>query len=406
MKVFRSLLLAVLAMSALVTAANAQNGRQQKVYLDDGTGLFSIIQSATLGAGGQTVTIGNGGAGTSNYAPIVSTTGWAAGDIYYASSTPGVLTRLGTGSNGQILTLTSGIPAWSSTVATTTNFSSNLGLNTTTPNVALDVNGHIAFRTDSVYSTSSSINNLATQTSNVKITGATGDFTITGISGGAPGKRVRLYNTTGRFMTIAEQSTSSTAGNRIRTLAGGDIILGGRSAIEFVYDDSLGNWVANSSLAKTTTGVIASGTAYTLEPGNQDFSTSTVTDANLNFKAIAGATYEVRGTIVLSNATTANTFIAGFNTGDASSVVQVTMFAAANLTGSNNFQAAVLIAADGTSGMQTCALGNNLTNFVNFVGILKPAVSGTVSLIWKNAKGGNANGQVLQNSYMAFTRVQ
>src|SRR6476469_7911445 len=116
MKVFRSLLLAVLAMSALVTAANAQNGRQQKVYLDDGTGLFSIIQSATLGAGGQTVTIGNGGAGTSNYAPIVSTTGWTAGDIYYASSTPGVLIRLGAGSNGQILTLTSGVPAWSSTV--------------------------------------------------------------------------------------------------------------------------------------------------------------------------------------------------------------------------------------------------------------------------------------------------
>lgn len=42
----------------------------------------------------------------------------ATGDIMYASSTT-QLRRLGVGSNGNLLTLTSGIPAWSSTIAQT-----------------------------------------------------------------------------------------------------------------------------------------------------------------------------------------------------------------------------------------------------------------------------------------------
>ena len=52
-------------------------------------------------------------------------------------------------------------------------------------------------------------------------------------------------------------------------------------------------------------------------------------------------------------------------------------------------------------GMQNVSAGK--LNFMNIDGIVKPAVSGTVSILWKMSV---ATGAVLMaNSYIAFTRV-
>lgn len=77
----------------------------------------------------------------------------------------------------------------------------------------------------------------------IKLTGPTGAFSISGFTGGADGRVLRVYNSVAQAWTITNDATS-TAANRIITKTGGDVVLAARqSSATFVYDSTQSRWI-------------------------------------------------------------------------------------------------------------------------------------------------------------------
>ena len=77
---------------------------------------------------------------------------------------------------------------------------------------------------------------------NFYITGPTGVFTISGLTGGADGRMIRLYNSVAFALTLTNDATS-TAANRILTLTGADITTTTQGAVTLVYSSTAGRWI-------------------------------------------------------------------------------------------------------------------------------------------------------------------
>lgn len=77
----------------------------------------------------------------------------------------------------------------------------------------------------------------------VGITGPTGAFSVSGFTGGVNGRVLFLFNSVAQTMTITNDATS-TAGNRISTLTGGDVILRATapSFATFIYNTGDSYW--------------------------------------------------------------------------------------------------------------------------------------------------------------------
>jgi trimeric autotransporter adhesin len=93
----------------------------------------------------------------------------------------------------------------------------NVGINTTSPNTALDVNGDLALRITNLSVNSGLNNNVNTSSSKrsfYRVIDATGDFTITGVDGGSDGRIVTLVNNTTFTMTLVHESSNSSPNNR------------------------------------------------------------------------------------------------------------------------------------------------------------------------------------------------
>jgi hypothetical protein len=79
----------------------------------------------------------------------------------------------------------------------------------------------------------------------LRLNGPTGAFAITGFAVPSPvrdGQRLTVLNFTGFVLTI-KNNTTSAAGNRILTGTGGDVVTGGNSTAQFIYDASAGFWL-------------------------------------------------------------------------------------------------------------------------------------------------------------------
>lgn len=77
---------------------------------------------------------------------------------------------------------------------------------------------------------------------NYYTTGLTGAGTITGFSGGAKGVRITITNDVAQDITLANQSASSAAANRIVTATGADVTMTAAGRCELVYDDVASRW--------------------------------------------------------------------------------------------------------------------------------------------------------------------
>lgn len=78
--------------------------------------------------------------------------------------------------------------------------------------------------------------------------GPTLAFSIAGLAGGADGRTVILYNSTGQNMTISHESgTEATAANRIITMTGSDVATTGNGSAILVYDSSASRWILIAS---------------------------------------------------------------------------------------------------------------------------------------------------------------
>ena len=130
----------------------------------------------------------------------------------------------------------------------------NVGMGTTAPNTTLDVSGSVAFREGALTLANGSNDNL--NVGNITlgaISGPTGAYTITGIAGGTNGRILTLFNNTSQILTIANQSGSSLAPNRIATTTGTDIILStAYSVVQLQYSALLSRWVVLSGQNTTS----------------------------------------------------------------------------------------------------------------------------------------------------------
>jgi trimeric autotransporter adhesin len=93
----------------------------------------------------------------------------------------------------------------------------NVGINTTTPNATLDVNGDMAMRIASISlnaGINNNVNSTTTKRSAYRIIDPTADFTITGLDGGSDGRVVTLANTSNFIMSLIHESANSTGANR------------------------------------------------------------------------------------------------------------------------------------------------------------------------------------------------
>ncbi len=80
-----------------------------------------------------------------------------------------------------------------------------------------------------------------------EIFGPSGAFSVTGFAGGTDGRILMVWNSSGQAMTLKNNSSGSSAANRIATNTGADVTLrAGNSAATFFYDASSGFWVLMS----------------------------------------------------------------------------------------------------------------------------------------------------------------
>lgn len=92
--------------------------------------------------------------------------------------------------------------------------------------------------------------------------------TITGLAGGADGRRITIVNAAAQAATISNNSGSSTAANRITTGTGTDLSLPSGGSIELIYDSSASLWrvvggaAGSGGSGVTTIGTFNSGTSY------------------------------------------------------------------------------------------------------------------------------------------------
>ncbi len=126
----------------------------------------------------------------------------------------------------------------------------NVGIKTTSPNAALDINGDIILRGSSLTFLNGENNNINTtgsRYSNYTITGPTTVFNITGLNGGIDGRIVTLYNSTGFLMTLKHNSPQSIAANTIHTGTGIDFVLSSYSSVTLKYMTFDNKWHIDAS---------------------------------------------------------------------------------------------------------------------------------------------------------------
>lgn len=128
----------------------------------------------------------------------------------------------------------------------------NAGIGTTIPQSKLDVNGDLALRSgilqciagDNI-STDAVTNKFSNYT--IQLTG-NGSFTINGITGGADGRIINIYNNTGFAFTIHNEYLSTPiAANRILTGSDSLVVIFPQNSVSLRYIGSLGRWLVTGS---------------------------------------------------------------------------------------------------------------------------------------------------------------
>jgi len=71
----------------------------------------------------------------------------------------------------------------------------------------------------------------------------TGNYTLTGISGGTNGRHIVLFNVSSSNFKLTNEDSNSLPINRIITLKGGAIATSGQGTAELVYDGALQRWI-------------------------------------------------------------------------------------------------------------------------------------------------------------------
>lgn len=129
------------------------------------------------------------------------------------------------------------------------NSDAHTGINTSTPQTFLDVDGDMSMRP---YNLTLGVaggpytNVITNNRSFVHISGPAAPFSISGFQNGHDGKILVVLNMTGQNMTIENLSTTSETTNRINTLSGSNITTTGNGAVTMIYSGEENRWMVIS----------------------------------------------------------------------------------------------------------------------------------------------------------------
>jgi hypothetical protein len=276
-----------------------------------GTGFAVATPGTDYVTATSTNTFTNKTLGTGNVLGLVTMTlgSDATGDIYYRNAS-GILTRLGVGSNGNVLTLAAGLPSWASTTSGT------LTVNTTP--IASGSAGRIFYET-----AGNVLGEISTLTSDGTIvTFAPTVTTGTGATAGVVGTANNLTTgngfdfssnsaTSGKLFNLAITGTAALTNNTVLNISNsGATSTNAQTTYGAIISNTRTNATSgtNVALQLTASGATTANTALNVTAGNVVVSTSN----SVLFGASAGIGYDGTGIrVALTPSGTAGIFTAG-----------------------------------------------------------------------------------------------
>jgi hypothetical protein len=118
----------------------------------------------------------------------------------------------------------------------------------TAPNTTVDVGGSFAIRRNGVFNLGAGAFDLGigTGTGFYDVTTAVGGSSARGLSDGADGRIMYLYNTGPNNLTIVNEDAGTTAADRIHTMKGANQTVTGEAMITLIYNANISRWLVVS----------------------------------------------------------------------------------------------------------------------------------------------------------------
>ncbi len=126
----------------------------------------------------------------------------------------------------------------------------NVGVNTSTPEASLDVNGDIVIRPGNLNvpdGITLSLDVNAAKFSYYRIEGPTADFILAGIAAAVDGRQLSLFNRSGFTMQLNNEDATVVATDMIVTGTNADISIPNKGIVTLQYDANEGKWIVKSS---------------------------------------------------------------------------------------------------------------------------------------------------------------
>jgi hypothetical protein len=285
------------------------------------------------------------------------------------------------------------------------------GFNTTSPNIRVDINGGYAtrYRNDTL-STGTNNNVKVGDIAYIRCYGPTAAFTITGFAAGADGQIIRFANVTGNPMTIANDNSNSSSGNRIYTGTGSDVTLyGPQTVLDMTYDLPTAHWIFGTLSANQVVGGVSS-IIYAVKAAPQTVTNSTVlvNDNDLAFTLPANQTWELNGEIQAHDVNYTNNNNSGIDcafTFPSDGTIMRLYVTGIQNAGGNAILGNSLMTTSGTVNSITIKPANDA--LITFRGIvIMGTTGGTIQFQWAQTTANGVGTTVEQYSYMKVTRVQ
>jgi hypothetical protein len=134
------------------------------------------------------------------------------------------------------------------------SFAQNVGINTTTPQAALDVYGDVIHRSANLVAadgitTALDVNN--NKFSYYRINGPTANFTLAGIAQAVEGRLVTIFNVSGFVMQLNNLDAAANVNDRIITGTNADLTIEDKGIVNLQYDGAEQKWIVVSNNKNT-----------------------------------------------------------------------------------------------------------------------------------------------------------
>lgn len=388
-------------------------------------------------SGGNRVTLGTPASVTNNKILLPGTLGSQGAILYISSvaSTTGTTAWLNPGSNGDVLTLSGGIPTWSapsgggsgwgltgnSGTTAGTNFigttdakdwvvktnsggtggermrvdlEGQVGIGNIQPKVMMDIKGGLATRSGVITLSNGTNNNVYIgDTSYIRLSGLTGAATITGFRNGYDGKMLTVFNTTPYVVTFAHQSSSSIDTTRILNVIGqgGNVAIQDSGIVDLRYDGTMSRWVMTNIRGAVSN--ISTGAAYFARTSADTTITTSAALAVVNELTISmqpNVIHTIDGVFYV-DASSSNPDVAfAFNVPNDFSLMKVTLTGFGD-NGANVTEGTDVVTGDFTASTAINVGASNGGTFILVHGILiNGPTAGDFNVAWNRAAtGGN-----------------